>query len=106
VRPDGALYIADWYDPASAAQYGRPRTGQNHGPHLRVARPDLAKAARARFLDAEAAAKALTSPNRATQYLAWTALHALGAKASRLCSRFSNPKTRACAPARSASSRI
>jgi putative membrane-bound dehydrogenase-like protein len=82
VAPDGALYIADWYDPGVGGHnMGDHEPGKIMGRIYRVGRPDLATAAAPDISTPEAAAKALTSPNRATQYFAWTVLHAMGAKA-------------------------
>ena len=71
--PDGALYVSDWYDPVIGwdRQYdterGRifrlaPPGHKSSVPELGVSTP-------------EGAAEALKSPNHATRYLAWTALH-------------------------------
>lgn len=82
VAPDGSLFIGDWYDSGVGGHaMGDHEPGKIMGRIYRVALPDLAKAPTPDFSTAEGAAKALTSPNRATQYAAWKALHALGAKA-------------------------
>jgi putative membrane-bound dehydrogenase-like protein len=79
---DGALVIADWYDPGVGGHaMGDHEAGQMMGRIYRVAAGDLPKAAVPDFTTAEGAVKALQSPNRATRYMAWTALHKLGAKA-------------------------
>ena len=82
VAPDGALYVADWYDPGVGGHaMGDHEAGKIMGRVYRVALPDLAKAPVPDFSTPEGAAKALTSPNRATQYVAWKSLAAMGEKA-------------------------
>jgi putative membrane-bound dehydrogenase-like protein len=82
IAPDGSLIIADWYDPGVGGhnmQDNKP--GQMMGRVYRVAPAGLAKAPAVDVTTAEGAAKALQSPNFATRYMAWTALHGMGAKA-------------------------
>ncbi|HET6407863.1 MAG TPA: HEAT repeat domain-containing protein, partial [Chthoniobacteraceae bacterium] len=82
IGTDGALFIADWYDPGVGGHaMGDHEPGKMMGRVYRVAAGDLPKAQVPDFSTAEGAAKALQSPNRATQYAAWTALHNLGTKA-------------------------
>jgi putative membrane-bound dehydrogenase-like protein len=82
VAPDGSMYISDWYDPGVGGHaMGDNQPGKIMGRVYRVALPNLAKASAPDFSTVEGAAKALRSPNRATQYAAYTALNAAGAKA-------------------------
>jgi putative membrane-bound dehydrogenase-like protein len=82
IAPDGALYVADWYDPGVGGHaMGDNTPGKMMGRIYRVALPNLPKAAAPDFSTAEGAVQALSSPNRATQSTAWTALHAMGGKA-------------------------
>ena len=79
VAPDGSLIVADWYDPGVG---GHRMQDIERGRLFRVSRkgnkgsydletPD--------FSSPETAASALRSPNHATRYLAWKALHEFGA---------------------------
>ena len=75
VAPDGSLIVADWYDPG----VGGHRMGDiNQGRLYRVAPPkskyDVVKQD---LSTPEGAVEALKSPNLATRYLAWTAIHAM-----------------------------
>lgn len=82
VAPDGALYIADWYDPGVGGHaMGDHEPGKIMGRIYRVALPELPKAPAVDLSTLDGAAKALTSPNRDTRYMAWETLHAAGAKA-------------------------
>ncbi len=82
VAPDGALYVSDWYDPGVGGHaMGDHEPNKIMGRVYRVALPDLAKVPVPDFSTVEGAAKALTSPNRATRFAAWETLHAAGAKA-------------------------
>ncbi|MDP1799455.1 MAG: NPCBM/NEW2 domain-containing protein, partial [Planctomycetaceae bacterium] len=79
VAPDGSLIIADWYDPG----VGGHRQGDvDKGRLFRVAPPGVKYTVpKTDFSTAEGAIAALKSPNHATRYLAWTALHKMGDKA-------------------------
>ncbi len=79
VAPDGSIFVADWYDPGVGGhkmgdiQRGRiyriaPKKADYKVPSFDIATPELA-------------VQALQSPNQATRYLAWTALHSMGATA-------------------------
>src|SRR5262245_59904241 len=82
IGTDGALIVSDWYDPGVGGHaMGDNEPGRMMGRVYRVAAGDLPKAPAPDFTTPEGAAKALESPNRATQYAAWTALHQFGAKA-------------------------
>ncbi|MGC1274355.1 MAG: PVC-type heme-binding CxxCH protein [Planctomycetaceae bacterium] len=81
VAPDGSLFIADWYDPGVG---GHAMGDIERGRIFRVTpKGNAAKYAvpKQDFTTPEDAAKALTSPNLETRYLAWTALHEAGAEA-------------------------
>lgn len=101
VAPDGALFVADWYDPGVGGHaMGDHEKDRIMGRVYRVAMPDLVKARVPDFRTADGAAMALTSPNRATQYQAWTSLHAMGAKAdSALAALFNGTDPRLAARA-------
>ncbi len=83
IAPDGSLFVADWYDPGVGGHaMGDHTKDRMMGRVYRVA-PTGGKYALPApdFTTAESCVKALISPNKGTQYVAWTALHALGAKA-------------------------
>ena len=81
IAPDGSLYVADWYDPGVGGHgMGDHEKGRIMGRIYRVT-GSTAAAAAPDFSTADGAAKALQSPNKATQYIAWQKLHALGAAA-------------------------
>ncbi|MDA1052268.1 MAG: DUF1080 domain-containing protein [Planctomycetota bacterium] len=99
VAPDGSLLVADWYDPGVG---GHRMEDIDHGRLFRVtpAGHDGAYAAPDQdFSTAEGAIKALASPNLATRYIAWTALHEMGAKAeealAKVASQSKDPRQRA-----------
>lgn len=79
VAPDGSLIVADWYDPG----VGGHRMGDaDRGRLFRVAPPKTPyKIPKVDVSTADGAIAALKSPNEATRYLAWSALHAMGDKA-------------------------
>ncbi|MBC8114405.1 MAG: c-type cytochrome, partial [Candidatus Saccharimonas sp.] len=79
VAPDGSLIVADWYDPG----VGGHRMGDaDRGRLFRVAPPKTPyKTPKVDVSTVEGAIAALKSPNEATRYVAWTALHAMGEKA-------------------------
>ena len=79
VAPDGSLIVADWYDPG----VGGHRMGDaDRGRLFRVAPPKTPyKTPKVDVSTVEGAIAALKSPNEATRYLAWTALHEMGKKA-------------------------
>lgn len=79
VAPDGSLIIADWYDPG----VGGHRQGDvERGRIFRVAPPGAKYTVpKADFSTVEGAIAALKSPNLATRYLAWQALHEFGEQA-------------------------
>ena len=82
IAPDGALVVADWYDPGVGGHaMGDHEPGKIMGRIYRVAPAGLAKAPAVDFATAEGAAKALTSPNKVIQATAWATLHAMGTKA-------------------------
>jgi putative membrane-bound dehydrogenase-like protein len=79
VAPDGALLIADWYDPGVG---GHGMGDLDKGRIIRLApkgnRPTVPKFD---FDTAEGAVVALKSPNNAIRAKAWLALNGMGAKA-------------------------
>lgn len=83
VAPDGALIVADWYDPGVGGHGMGDHTYPNmHGRIYRVAPPGNKPTVPTHDLKTGAGAvEALKSPNMATRYLAWTAIHAMGAAA-------------------------
>ncbi len=97
VAPDGSLIVADWYDPG----VGGHRMGDaDRGRLFRVAPPKSPyKTPKVDVSTVEGAIAALKSPNEATRYLAWTALHAMGDKAvpalSKVFESDANPRQRA-----------
>ena len=78
--PDGSIIIADWYDPGVG---GHGAGDQDRGRIFRIA-PTASKYSIPKFdfTTAAGAVSALQSPNLATRYLAWTALSAMGNKAT------------------------
>ena len=97
VAPDGSLIIADWYDPG----VGGHRQGDvDKGRLFRVAPPGVKyKVPKTDFKTIEGAIAALKSPNHATRYLAWTALHQMGRQAEpallKIFQTDANPRLRA-----------
>ena len=83
IAPDGALFIADWYDSGVGGHnMGDNTKGEMMGRVYRVGPTGVKATAPALdFTTAEGCVKALSSPNKPTQSAAWTALHAMGAKA-------------------------
>jgi len=78
VAPDGSLLVADWYDPGVG---GHRMQDAAHGRIFRVHPQGKAEkyvTAKVDVTTADGAAAALRSPNMATRYLAWTALHSMG----------------------------
>jgi len=80
VAPDGSLIIADWYDPG----VGGHRQGDvDKGRIFRVAPPGVKYTVpKVDVSTVDGAIAALKSPNLATRYLAWTALHEMGGNAA------------------------
>lgn len=84
IAPDGSLFVADWYDPGVGGHnMGDREPGKVRGRIYRVA-PAEAKVTVPKIdvTTAAGAAAALQSPNKCAQYLAWQALHAMGAGAA------------------------
>ncbi|MEZ6068027.1 MAG: c-type cytochrome [Planctomycetaceae bacterium] len=82
VAPDGSLMVADWYDPG----VGGHRMGDvEHGRVFRLAPHAAAAKYAAPKVDVSTAAgaiAALKSANMSARYMGWTALHAMGDKAT------------------------
>ncbi|HXY35916.1 MAG TPA: PVC-type heme-binding CxxCH protein [Planctomycetaceae bacterium] len=97
VAPDGSLMVADWYDPG----VGGHRMGDvKRGRIFRLAPPKTPyRVPKYDFHSIPGAIEALASPNLATRYLAWTALHTRGAEAepelARVFEKSPNPRLRA-----------
>jgi len=79
VAPDGALLIADWYDPGVG---GHGMGDLERGRIIRLA-PEQNKPVSQHFdfTTSEGAVEALESPNNATRAKAWLALQSMGVKA-------------------------
>ena len=94
---DGALFVADWYDPGVGGHaMGDHEKGKIMGRIYRVA-PEGSKASvpKVDVSTPEGAVAALSSPNNVTRTVAWNALHAMGAKAEpALLSLFKNQNPR------------
>ncbi|MCG8584059.1 MAG: dehydrogenase, partial [Pirellulales bacterium] len=79
--PDGSLIVADWYDPGVGGHGARDLesgrlfriTPDGHDGRYRSPKYD--------FSTADGATEALKSPNYAARYVAWQALHKMGAGA-------------------------
>ncbi|MGE4549908.1 MAG: PVC-type heme-binding CxxCH protein, partial [Opitutales bacterium] len=96
--PDGSLIVADWYDPGVGGHNMRdldrgrlflvaPESHKYHAPKVDVS-------------GIEGAITALKSPNEATRYLAWHALHKQGKKAEPALKKlFADTNPRYCARA-------
>jgi putative membrane-bound dehydrogenase-like protein len=80
MHPDGSLFVADWYD----AGVGGHAMADNEEPTLRgriyrVAAKGVASVSQAPdFATVDGALRALKSPNKATQYMAYRALLGMG----------------------------
>ena len=73
VAPDGSLLVADWYDPGVG---GHGQGDIDRGRLYRVAPPNTPyRVPSWDFDQPHTAVAALKSPNQATRYLAWNALH-------------------------------
>ena len=83
VAPDGSLYVADWNDAGVGGHNMADRDlAKMTGRVYRIAPPNDQPAIRAVDYTAPLSAiRGLQSPNLATRYLAWTALHDMQAKA-------------------------
>lgn len=83
VGPDGAVYIADWNDAGVGGHYMADQKLETMtGRIYRVApKGHVAKVPAYDFKSAAGAATALKSPNLEARWLAWQALHGMGAAA-------------------------
>lgn len=83
VGPDGAVYVADWNDAGVGGHYMADQKLETMtGRIYRVApKGHVAKVPAPDFQTAAGAVAALKSPNLETRWLAWQALHGLGAAA-------------------------
>ncbi|MBX3439974.1 MAG: ThuA domain-containing protein, partial [Planctomycetaceae bacterium] len=82
VAPDGSLIVADWYDPGVG---GHRMQDIDRGRLFRITpKGDAAASYQSPAVDVstvDGAIAALRSPNLATRYLGWTALHSMGDEA-------------------------
>ncbi len=85
VGPDGAVYIADWHDAGVGGHDMADRKLETMAGRVYRVAPKGHKADAPSFkVDSAAnAVAALQSPNQATRYLAWTALHDMQDKAEK-----------------------
>jgi len=83
VAPDGSLYISDWNDAGVGGHFmADQKLDEMTGRIYRVAPPGHQPTVpKLDLTTARGAVAALQSPNNATRYLAWTALHEMGSKA-------------------------
>ena len=100
IAPDGSLIIADWYDPGVGGHaMGDHQPGKIMGRIYRVAATGAKySAAPVDVASPAGAIKALTSPNKAIQYMAWTSLHRMGEQAKAELEKLAtdeNPRFRA-----------
>ncbi len=80
IAPDGSLIVADWYDPGVG---GHAAGDLQRGRLFRVTpsgQGDKYSLPKFDFASAKGCIEALKNPNYAVRYMAWTALHAMGAK--------------------------
>jgi putative membrane-bound dehydrogenase-like protein len=97
VAPDGSLFVTDWYDPGVG---GHNMGDLDRGRLFRIAPPDTPyKKLEFDFSTVDGAIDALRNPNLSVRYLAWTALHEMGAKAEpalqEMLNEADNPRHRA-----------
>ena len=85
VGPDGALYIADWNDAGVGGHNMADRKLETMTGRVYRVAPKGHKADKPDYKvnSATTAVAALQSPNQATRYLAWTALHKMQGKAEK-----------------------
>jgi putative membrane-bound dehydrogenase-like protein len=100
VAPDGSLIVADWYDPGVGGHaMGDNKYPQTKGRLFRLAPPNTPyKMPTFDYATAAGAVEALKNPNKDVQFMAWTALHAMGAGAEAELQKLladANPKLKA-----------
>ncbi len=79
VAPDGSIFVTDWYDPGVG---GHRQGDSERGRLYRIAPPGSKyKTPEYDYSTAEGAVEALQNPSSSVRYMAWTALHEMGAKA-------------------------
>ncbi len=79
VAPDGSIFVSDWYDPGVG---GHAMGDSLRGRVYRIApRGSKYTVPQYDYSNPVSAAEALQNPNLAVRYLAWNALHDMGAKA-------------------------
>lgn len=81
--PDGSVYIADWNDAGVGGHHMADQKLETMTGRIYRVAPKGHKASvpKVDLTSAEGAVKALQSPNLATRYLAWTALHKMQGQA-------------------------
>ena len=97
VAPDGSLIVADWYDPGVG---GHNMRDLERGRLFRITPTGHQgyKTPKFDFSTADGAVEALKNPNYAVRYVAWQALHKMGAGAEGALKKLwgsSNPRYRA-----------
>lgn len=95
VGPDGSLYVADWNDAGVGGHYMADQSVETMtGRVIRLAPPGQRPVVPALDLKTPAGAvAALKSPNRATYYLAWTAVQKFGPAAAPALGKLWHSKT-------------
>ena len=79
VAPDGSVIVSDWYDPGVGGhRMGDVKRGRLFRLTPKGARADRYKSPGVDVSTVSGAIDALRSPNVATRYLGWTALHEMG----------------------------
>jgi putative membrane-bound dehydrogenase-like protein len=96
VAPDGSLFVTDWYDPGVG---GHGQADLTRGRIFRVAPPGCKyQVPKFDFSTPNGAVEALENPALSVRYLAWTALHRMGAQSEPALLRLwqsENPRYRA-----------
>ncbi|MHA3774576.1 PVC-type heme-binding CxxCH protein [Verrucomicrobiota bacterium sgz303538] len=100
IAPDGSLVVSDWYDPGVGGHNMGDRDAEKiRGRIYRVApKAGTSRIAAPSFAKPAECVAALMSPNRATQYVAWQKLRAMGAQGEselQKLAKHENPRFRA-----------
>ncbi|NBA84379.1 c-type cytochrome [Emticicia sp. CRIBPO] len=79
VAPDGSIFVSDWYDPGVG---GHAMGDSLRGRVYRIApKGSRYNVPKYNYGDPKSVVEALQNPNLAIRYMAWNALHNMGAKA-------------------------
>jgi putative membrane-bound dehydrogenase-like protein len=79
VAPDGSIFVSDWYDPGVG---GHAMGDSLRGRVYRIApKGSRYNVPKYNYNDPKSAVEALQNPNLGIRYMAWNALHNMGAKA-------------------------